>query len=188
MEADDISLFHHFFHGQVGNQIRIGFMGKSVIGDDFGSKGMDQFGDAMANMTGADESNCLAFQFIADKAGLRTASTAGCIDLRYAAEQIEHHGDGQFGYGNGRIAGRIADLNAFSFGSIESDMIDACKGHIDIFQFRAGIDDFCLQGHVSDDEDIGILCFFNLDGRVIIAFIRSKFIPFFFQGFHIRIK
>ena len=163
-------------------------MGKSVIGDNFGTKSMDQFGDAMADMTSTDKSDCLTFQFIADETGFRTASTAGCIDLRYAAEQIEHHGNGQFGYGNSRIAGCIADLNALGFGSIESNMIDTRKGHVNIFQFRTGVDDFCLQRHIGDDEDIGILCFFDLDGRVIIAFIRGEFIAFFFQRFYIRIK
>ena len=188
MEADDIGLFHHFFHGQVFNQFRIGFMGEAVIGDDLGAKGMDQFGDAMADMTGTDEGDGLAFQFVADEAGFRTASTAGCIDLRYAAEQIEHHGDGQFSYGNCRIAGRIADFDAFGFGRIESDVVDTGKGDVDVLQVRAGIDDFGFEGHIGDDEDIGVLGFFNLDGRVIIAFIRSEFIAFFFQVFHIRIK
>ena len=67
-------------------------------------------------------------------------------------------------------------------------MINTCKGDVDVLQVRAGIDDFRFKGHVGDDEDIGVLGFFNLDGWVIIAFIRSKFIAFFLQGFYIRIK
>ena len=91
MEADNIGLFHHFFHGQVFDQFRIGFMREAVIGDDLSPKSMDQFGNAMTDVAGADEGNRLAFQFVADEAGLRTASTAGCVDLGNAAEQVEHH-------------------------------------------------------------------------------------------------
>ena len=188
MEADNIGLFHHFFHGQVFDQFRIGFMREAVIGDDFSTKGMDQFGNAMTDVASADEGDCLPFQFVADKAGFRASSTASRIDLGNAAEQVEHHGDGQFSNGNGRIARCIADFDAFCFGSIQGNVVDTGKGDVDVLQVRAGIDDFRFKGHVGNDEDIGVLRFFNLDGWVIIAFIRSKFIAFFLQGFYIRIK
>ena len=163
-------------------------MGEAVVGDDFCAEGMDEFGDAVADSARADEADSLAFQFSADEAGLRAAGAAGCVYLGHVAEQVEDHGDGQFGDGNRRIARSVADFDAFGLSRFQIDVVDARKGNVDVFQVRAGVDDFAFQGHVGDDEDIGVLGFFDLDGRVVVAFVSGEFMALFPQRLYVRIE
>ena len=63
-------------------------------------------------------------------------------------------------------------------------MIYPGKGNINIFKMVTGFDHFTLQRHVGNHQDIGVLCLFNQDLRIVISLIGFKAVACFCQGLY----
>ena len=198
MEDDDVGFLEE---GLLGDLVDISrgvlFFGAAVC-QNIAAECVEELRGAGSYFAKADDADCLALEFGADEAVFGLAGAAAVLDGADAAEDAQDHAEDELGDRFVGVAGGVADGDAFFFGGVEADVVDAREGDVDEFEVGAAADDFGGHRHVGDDHGVCVFGLFNQRGngsgagkiRKGVSFILKRFLSHgeFFggdaEGFH----
>ena len=184
VEDDDVGFFEEGLLGDLFDVIGgVLFFGAAVC-QNIASERVEELRGAGSDLAESDDADRFALEFGADEAVFGLSGAAAVFDGADAAKDAQDHAEDQLGDRFVGVAGGVADGDAFFFGGVEADVVDARKGDVDEFEVGTAADDFGGHGHVGDDHGVGVFGLFDQCGygsgagefRKGVSFILKRFL------------